>query len=51
MNPALTPKQQRVLDTLKKQIVLAKESPTIEELRCALNLKSLRSVVQLLIVA
>jgi repressor LexA len=48
MNPALTPKQQRVLDTLKKQIVLAKESPTIEELRCALNLKSLRSVVQYL---
>jgi repressor LexA len=48
MNPALTPKQQRVLDTLKKQITLTKESPTIEELRCALNLKSLRSVVQYL---
>jgi repressor LexA len=48
MKPALTPKQQHVLSTVRKQIALSKVSPTIEELRCALNLKSLRSVVQYL---
>ena len=48
MKEPLSPKQQRVLDTIKKQIVLGKESPTIEELRSALNLQSLRTVVQYL---
>jgi repressor LexA len=48
MKEPLTPKQQRVLDTIKKQWVLAKESPTVEELRSALNFQSLRTVVQYL---
>jgi len=48
MKEALTPKQHRVLETIKAQITLAKLSPTIQELRMALNLKSLRSVVQYL---
>ncbi len=48
MKEPLSPKQQRVLETIKKQIVMTKESPTIEELRLALNLQSLRTVVQYL---
>lgn len=48
MKETLSPKQQRVLDTIKKQIVMTHESPTIEELRLALNLQSLRTVVQYL---
>lgn len=48
MKEPLSPKQQRVLETIKAQIVLAKESPTIEELRLALGLSSLRTVVQYL---
>ena len=48
MKEPLSPKQQRVLETIKKQIVMAKESPTIEELRLALGLLSLRTVVQYL---
>ena len=48
MKEPLSPKQQRVLETIKKQIVMVKESPTIEELRLALGLSSLRTVVQYL---
>ncbi len=48
MKEPLSPKQQRVLETIKKQIVMTKESPTIEELRLALNFLSLRTVVQYL---
>ena len=48
MKEPLSPKQQKVLDTIKKQIVMTRESPTIEELRLALNLQSLRTVVQYL---
>lgn len=48
MKEALTPKQQKVLDTIKKQLLLAGEPPTVEELRSALNFQSLRTVVQYL---
>ncbi len=48
MKEPLSPKQQRVLDTIKKQLVMTHESPTIEELRSALNLQSLRTVAQYL---
>ena len=48
MADTLTPKQYRVLETIKTQMVLSKESPTVEELRCALGFKSLRTVSQYL---
>ena len=49
MNAPLTPKQKRVLETIKVQMAMSNGvSPTIEELRFALNLHSSRSVVQYL---
>lgn len=48
MKPTLTPKQHRVLEIIKIHMTLSKESPTVEELRCALNVRSQRTVVQYL---
>ena len=48
MQPPLTNKQQRVYTTLQKKIQKHHESPTLDELREALRLKSLRTVVQYL---
>jgi repressor LexA len=44
----LTPKQQRVLDTLQHYIEMHGESPTLEELQWLLGVKSKHSVVQFL---
>ncbi len=48
MNVPLTTKQQRVYSELQKQMGGRGESPTLEELRKALKLKSLRTVTQYL---
>ncbi len=48
MQPPLTTKQQRVYATLQKKIEKNGESPTLDELRETLRLKSLRTVVQYL---
>lgn len=44
----LTGKQYRVLEVLRVHFALSKESPTVEELRCALGCKSARTVTQYL---
>lgn len=44
----LTGKQYRVLEVIRLQFAMAKQSPTVEELRCALGLKSTRTVAQYL---
>ncbi len=48
MNTPLTTKQQRVYTALKKQIHISGGSPTLDELRKVLKLKSLRTVTQYL---
>jgi repressor LexA len=48
MNIPLTTKQQRVYAELQKRITRSGESPTVDELRKALKLKSLRTVAQYL---
>ena len=48
MQTPLTTKQQRVYEALQKKIQKHHESPTLDELREALRLKSLRTVVQYL---
>lgn len=48
MNTPLTTKQQRVYVELKKRMGPAGQSPTLDELRRALKLKSLRTVTQYL---
>lgn len=48
MNVPLTTKQQRVYSELQKQMNGRGESPTLDELRKALKLKSLRTVTQYL---
>ncbi len=44
----LSVKQQRVLDAIKLHVAMHKESPTVEELRCALGFSSARTVAQYL---
>lgn len=44
----LTGKQYRVLEVLRVHFAMSKESPTVEELRCALGCKSARTVTQYL---
>ncbi len=46
--PPLSLKQRRVLDAIKVHIAMSKESPTVEELRCALGFSSVRTVTQYL---
>jgi repressor LexA len=48
MNETLTPKQYKVLEIIKKHIAMTKDSPTVEELRCALGCNSQRTVSQYL---
>lgn len=48
MNTPLTTKQQRVYKELQKRMGPAGQSPTLDELRKALKLKSLRTVTQYL---
>lgn len=48
MKDTLTPKQHKVLETIKVHIAMTKESPTVEELRCALGFQSQRTVSQYL---
>lgn len=44
----LTGKQYRVLEVIRLQFAMTKQSPTVEELRCALGCKSARTVTQYL---
>lgn len=44
----LTPKQYRVLDVIRVHFAMTKQSPTVEEMRCALGLNSARTVSQYL---
>ncbi len=46
--PPLTAKQNRVLTAIKLHMVTSKEAPTLEELRAALGVSSLRTVTQYL---
>ncbi len=48
MNTPLTTKQQRVYAELKKRMGHSGESPTLDELRTGLKLKSIRTVTQYL---
>lgn len=48
MNAPLTGKQQRVLSAIKLHIITSRESPTLEDLRMALGVQSLRTVTQYL---
>ncbi len=48
MRQPLTPKQERVLTAIKMHWVTSRQSPTLEELRAALGVSSLRTVTQYL---
>ena len=48
MKQPLTSKQERVLTAIKMHIVTSRESPTLDELRAALGVSSLRTVTQYL---